>query len=128
MSPVRLTILLGLPIVGIGILLLWSSTRPPPEPEVQDENVSVRDMESKVPEFTKEYRAVMKLKSENPAEFERRGTKLKTDMETWRDEWNAMFDPKRDENDELPPELQGYDRAPNQVNQLIVDLYRQLGM
>ena len=119
--------LIAIPSTGIVILLAIKLFRGGPEAEAPppvDENVEVTDLEKLIPGLEKEYKEVQTLLRSEDARAKARVEELQDRMYKWIERWDKLFDAKRDENGQLPPPLQGYNRTRFRVNQLLSDLNR----
>ena len=117
--------IIGLPVAGIVGMLSWSQLKSGPEKVVIDPNQEIEELERKIPGFTEEYKAIVKLiRAERIEQGNARGRKLSDNLNQWLVDWEAVFESRRDENDDLPPDLQGYRNVPVPVGRLKNDLMR----
>ncbi len=120
--------IIGLPVVGIVGVLTWDRFSPGPEAVVIDPNQGVVELEGRIAGFRAEYQAVFKLiQDERTEQADARGRKLADQLAQWLDEWEAIFEARRDEDGELPPELAAYESGPVPVLRLRNDLLRITG-
>ncbi len=121
--------IIGLPVAGIFGMLGWRQLKSGPETVVIDPNQEIVELERKIANFTKEYKAIVKLiRAELTEQGNTRGQKLSDNLNQWLDDWEAVFASRRDENGDLPPELQGYMNVPVPVMGLKNDLMRIMGL
>jgi hypothetical protein len=118
------------PIALIGLLL--AIPRESKEPEVPvakviDPNAKIKTMTSEVPKIEADYRELQKLiRAEDPSVVSKQQG-LQSRIDKWMTDWDEMFEPKRDAEGKLPPDLQGYQTARSRINQIRGDLLKSSG-
>ncbi|HVR73268.1 MAG TPA: hypothetical protein VMT52_03015 [Planctomycetota bacterium] len=118
------------PIALIGLLIaIPRGSKEPEAPVVTviDPNAKIKTMTSDLPKIEAEYRNLQKLIRAEDAAAASRQQALQTRIENWMTEWDEMFEPKRDEEGKLPPELQGHQAVRNRMSQIRVDLLKSSG-
>ena len=99
-----------------------------PAAVVVDPNQEIAALEGKIKGFQKEYQAVVKLiREEQKDEASSRGTRLGDRLSGWLDDWEVVMASHRNEDGELPPELEGYEAVPVPVLRIRNDLMRIMG-
>ena len=117
--PVVLIVLPAVGIVGLLAWMFWPQGEAPPDP-----NTRIEVLQNQIPEMQKEYREVVQLLRAENAEGTERARALEVTINTWMDDWAALFESKRDANGDLPPDLQGYDQIAGKIAELRFDLMR----
>jgi hypothetical protein len=110
----------------IVLLLALKWTRPGPEAEVVpvDPNDFITRLEREAPKLEESYQEVQKLlRAEDPS-GKGRAEDLMKRLERWIGEWDTYFDSKRDANDKLPADLEGYQPVRRRVSTVLSDLGR----
>jgi hypothetical protein len=126
-------ILIGVPTIAIGVLLGLTAlkNRPAPKVEVVQPGDRMKELEQEVPQIEKAYLEVQKLlRSQEPADNKKGNEKaeaLRKRMEDWLGEFDGFLDSKRDAEDRLPPEWQGYMVIRRPVSQCLSDLNKTTG-
>lgn len=126
-------VLIVVPTVLIGVLLGLKAmkNRPAPKVEVVQPGDRIKELEMEVPKIEKAYYEVQKLlRSQDPADNKKGNAKaeeLRKRMEDWLGEFDGFLDSKRDADDKLPPELQGYMVIRRPVSQFLSDLNKTTG-
>ena len=101
----------------------------PSAPEVVDENQDIQSLERQVGELQGEFSEVSKLlRSGDRDAGSRRAKALQKKLETWLNDWEAIFTPKRDADGELPEDLQGYESVPATVATMRLDLLKMTNL
>lgn len=123
-----LILLIAVPAAAIVGLVAWKQLSSGPEPVVVDPNQQIAELEGQVAGFEKEYQAISGLIfEEKSAEASARGRKLADRINRWLDEWEALMQPLRNEEGDLPPDLEGYEAVPAPVLGLRNDLLKISG-
>ena len=94
------------------------------KPEVTNPNVEISQLTEQIPSLEKSYKEVFRLLQAEDPRGKAKFKEVSERLYTWIGKWDSLFDSKRDENDRLPPELQGYSRVRSKVNMMLVDLTR----
>lgn len=132
-KPTPMWVKVGLIISPLALIgLLIAIPRESKEPEapavtVIDPNAKIRTMTNEVPKIESDYRSLQKLiRDEDPA-VKPKQQALQTRIEKWMTEWDEIFEPKRDDEGKLPPDLQGHQTARSRINQIRGDLLKSSG-
>ena len=116
-----LVLILGVPLIGIGVFGTMRVTRkapePPPAPVVEDPNKRLNELTDQVGELEGQMKK-LRLLSEKP-EDKAKVEEYKKRLFKWRDEWNSLFADKMDAEGNILPEYRGYQGPRNRVNTLI---------
>ena len=123
-----LVLIIAVPAAGILGVVSWSQMKPGPEPVVVDPNKEIAALEGKIKGLQTEYRAVVKLmREEQNDEARSRGRRLGDRLSDWLDDWEAVMASYRNEDGELPPELDGYEAVPQPILLIRNDLLKSTG-
>jgi hypothetical protein len=121
-------LVIAVPAAGIFGVVGWSQMRSGPEAVVVDPNQEIEVLESRIKGFETEYHAVLKLiHDEQTDEANSRGRRLGDRLSGWLDEWEAVMASHRNEDGDLPPELEGYEAVPVPVLRIRNDLLKSTG-
>ena len=115
------------PIVLIVLVLAFRGGKTPVDTDAGDPNQKITRLEGEVSDIQKSFRRFFKLvRAEDPsASTERK--KLEVRVKRWMEQWDAIFEPHRDDNGDLPVDLQGYQTTRSKINQVRVDLVKATG-
>ena len=118
--------MVAVPATLIVVLLVINmfKGKAPEKPKTADPNTEITALIAQIPALAKSQREVFQMLQKEDPRGKARFEELSERFYTWMGKWDSLFDSKRDENDKLPPELQGYSRARSRVNMLRVDLNR----
>jgi hypothetical protein len=94
---------------------------------VQDDNVKVQELEKRVPKLVAGFAEFQDLSRKEDPGAKAKGEALAAQVDTWMEEWDAIFEPKRDADGKLPKELRGYQQTRARLNTLRSDLSRSMG-
>lgn len=123
-----LVLIIAVPAAGILGVVAWSQMRPEPETEVVDPNRKIAALEAEIGKIQKEFHAVSTLiRQEQEVEARARRKRLEERINRWLDEWEAILQPLRTADGDLPPDLQGYESVPAPVLRLRNDLLKISG-
>lgn len=117
-----------LALIGLLVAIPRGSKEPEaPTAPVVDPNAKIKVMRNEVPKIEDDYRTLQKLiRAEDPAAKSKQQA-LQTRIEKWMTEWDEIFEPKRDAEGKLPPDLQGHQPVRGRVNQIRGDLLKSSG-
>ncbi len=123
-----LVLIIAVPAAGILGVVGWSQTKSGPAAVVVDPNKDIAALEGRIKGFQTEYQAVVKLiRDEQKDEASSRGTRLADRLSGWLDDWEVVMASYRNEDGDLPPELEGYEAVPVPVLRIRADLMRIMG-
>ena len=123
-----LALIIAVPAAGIVGVVSWSQVRSGPEAVVVDPNQEIDALEGRIKGFQTEFRAVAKLiHDEQRDEASSRGRRLGDRLSRWLDDWELVMASHRNEDGELPLELEGYEAVPVPVLRIRSDLMRITG-
>lgn len=114
--------LIAVPAVCILGLVVWQLFSGGSEPV--NENEQIEHLQSQIGNLEREYREVSALIGNEAENRSERASALQAKVDKWLEDWGAIFDPKRDQNGDLPTELAGWDQVPAPVQRLRNDLMR----
>jgi hypothetical protein len=133
-KPTPKLVWIGLAVAVIVIIgLVWNLVQPgssAPEEKVVtvDHNSRIKELEKQVPSLISDYNAWRKLMVAEDSSAKGKQETLKHRIENWMQEWDGIFEPKRDADNKFPPELQGYQSTRSRINQLRSDLAKSSGL
>ena len=123
--------MIGGPLVLLSGLLLFKSGQGAgggsPEAGL-DPNQRIGELEKEVDGIRQSYAEFLRLTQSEDPRAGSVGQELNDRIETWQDEWGAIFDAHRDADGQLPDGLQAYQRTPARVQQIRNDLLKSSGM
>ena len=89
-----------------------------------DPNARVKELEKQVEGIRNEYKTWRKLLEKEDPTARSKQEALVGHLEKWIEEWDTIFDARRDKDGRLPPDLQSYQRTRAGVNQLRSDILK----
>ena len=128
MAKWMLVLIIAVPAAGILGVVGWSQMKSGPETVVVDPNQEIVALEGRIKGFQKEYQAVIKLnREEQMEEANSRGRRLGDRLSQWLDDWEVVMASHRNEDGDLPPDLEGYEAVPVPVLRIRNDLLKSTG-
>lgn len=123
-----LILIIAVPAAGILGVIGWSQVGRGPDTVVVDPNREIAALEGQIKGLQTEYQAVARLiRDEQRDEASSRGRRLEDRLSRWLDDWEAVMEPLRGDDGDLPPELEGYEAVPVPVLRIRNDLMRITG-
>ena len=120
----------GVLLAGLGLFQIFRSNQPEKVIEkkvVDDPNVKIQNLEKQVDKLATSLKEFRDLSGKESKSARAKGEALAAQVDKWMEEWDAIFEPKRDADGKLPKELQGYQQTRARVNMLRSDLSRSMG-
>lgn len=93
-----------------------------PVAAVVDPNLRINKLTEQVGKFSSDLKKV--ANSTDPATKKKLGEELAARIESWSEEWDNIFESKRDKKGRLPSELQVYSKTRASVNEMRLDLLK----
>jgi HAMP domain-containing protein len=119
--------LIASPIVLIVLVLTLQAGKNSSDSGAPDPNTEIQRLEGEVGEIRQSTRKLFKLvKAEDPSATAKRKA-LESRVKFWMSEWDALFEPRRNADGDLPDELQAYQKTRAKVNEIRVDLMKATG-
>ena len=132
MPPAAKLALIVVPVVALVAVIGYKLSLQQAEPDVVvvNPNTEIDALKAEVPKLQRLYQEVSgMLRKDSGGDAKIRAESLQETLDDWSLRWNAIFDAKRNEDGDLPEELEGYGQDPDlsRVMQMRNDLMRLSG-
>jgi hypothetical protein len=118
------------PIVLIGLVVnlqIQKNAAPPAAVVTADPNARIKELQKQVDFIRKDYKAWRELMQAEDPSAKQKQEALIARLDGWIDEWDGIFESKRDAEGILPPELQGYQPTRAKINEVREDVLKSSG-